>query len=767
MAGSDKHSRKDLLYDLLRHVQAGVVIHTADTRILAVNPKACELLGLTEKKLLGVDAQSKVWHFISDDGSLIKPEGYPVNRAIREKKIVRDMVAGINRPGRKGLVWVLANADPVFSDNGTIERVVVTFMDITDWKLSEEALRESEEKYRILAEASPEMIYFIDSNGVVQYVNTAGLGMFNAGGDGVIGKNISEIFPPDLAKRHMQAIRRVVSTGQIHRAEIAEQFPRGTRWIDVRLSPVRNSAGAIVGVLGLSQDITERKNAEDALRSSEERYRSIVEHVNDALYIHDLKGTILDCNDNACKMVGYSREELVGSHLAKIDSLQERDQLKQRTEYIINHGSLVFDGEHIRKDGTPVAINVSATLVSKEGNGIVHSFVRDCTDLRKMEAELQKAQKLEALGVLAGGIAHDFNNLLGGVFGFIDLARLSLKPEDPATEYLNMAYVAFERAKGLSMQLLTFAKGGAPIKKVLSIASMLRESCILALSGSNIRYTCNIPNNLASIEGDEYQLAQVFSNILINARQAMPDGGMVTLSAENRTIKERDGIPVPAGKYLVVSIQDEGIGIPQKIVDRIFDPFFTTKQQGSGLGLAISYSIVKRHGGHIEVTATSTGGSTITTYLPASDVDAVESPETIDTGLLKGSERILVMDDETSVREAVVRILRSFGYTVQAVADGTEALDKYRNSLETNTPFNLVILDLTVPGGMGGEKTLAELRKIDPEVVAVVSSGYADNAILSNPEAHGFKGMITKPFRAAEMLQTVKRILQGKRVSRV
>ena len=294
----------------------------------------------------------------------------------------------------------------------------------------------------------------------------------------------------------------------------------------------------------------------------------------------------------------------------------------------------------------------------------------------------------------------------------------------------------------------------------MRLQDILRDSCSLALSGSNIKCEYRIDDNLWLIEGDENQLAQVFSNLVINAWQAMPEGGAVTIGAENCALESGQVGKLPAGRYVVLTVKDEGIGIPEKIIDKIFDPFFTTKQRGSGLGLATSYSIVTRHGGHIVVSSRPGEGSAFTIFLPASDLPGVHEPETAADADLRGSGRVLVMDDERVIREMVRDILT--GYEVVITAEGREAVEEYNNALREKNGFNLVILDLTVPGGMGGEKTLQELRKVDPQVVAIVSSGYSDNAELTRFQEFGFSGMVAKPYRTAELLLAVKKAISKK-----
>jgi two-component system cell cycle sensor histidine kinase/response regulator CckA len=561
---------------------------------------------------------------------------------------------------------------------------------------------------------------------------------------------------PVLSERDQEGLRAIAVIPFRHDGHVIGSLNLASHTVDempaqakILLEIIASQIGSEVG----------RLSALTALHASEARYRSIVENMNDEMLIIDFAGNILDVNDNACQVLGYTRAELIGLNLSAIDSASDASHFQRRVAHLIEKGSLIFDGEHRRKEGSLVAVNVSARIVSREKQGIIQCFVRDISAIRKMEIELARKQKLEALGILAGGIAHDFNNLLGGVFGFMDLARMSMQPGDPAINYLDEALAGFEQAKNLSQQLLTFAKGGSPVKRTVRVADIIRGCSTLALSGSNIKVIAEIPESVSAVEADQHQLAQVFSNLLINARQAMPNGGTITVTADNRTYDGAGTIPLSAGAYVAVAIRDEGVGIPEKIIDRIFDPFFSTKQQGSGLGLSICFSIVKRHGGHIEVSSIAGIGSVFTVWLPATAQTQLKMAGAPDLPSFKGTGRILVMDDEPAIRAMASAILRSAGYDVVAVANGESAVETYRSALEAQSPFDLQILDLTVPGGMGGEKTMAELQKINPDVIAIVSSGYADSSLLADFEGHGFAAMIPKPYMVNELLAVVTKAL--------
>lgn len=382
----------------------------------------------------------------------------------------------------------------------------------------------------------------------------------------------------------------------------------------------------------------------------------------------------------------------------------------------------------------------------------------------RMESELARVEKLESLGLLAGGIAHDFGNLLGSVMGNISLAMLDTDPASPARQQLIKAEGASLRAQELIRQLLTFSRGGTPVKKLLSLPGLITEAAGLSLRGSRVLHEIAIPGGLWSVEADDGQLMQVFSNLLINADQAMPDGGIIRISAQNVTLAADDIPPLGAGRYVKVSIRDDGTGIPQEHLFRIFDPFFTTKKKGSGLGLATSYSIVRKHDGIMTVESEPGKGTAFHLYLPASQDDASFLSRS-DT-YVKGSGHILIMDDEEDMRSTTGDMLMRLGYSVDFAGEGGEAIAKYRGAREGGRPFDAVIMDLTIPGGMGGREAIQQLLAIDPGALAIVSSGYSDDTVLADHRSFGFRGVVRKPYRLRDLSEVVADVLRegGKRL---
>jgi signal transduction histidine kinase/ActR/RegA family two-component response regulator len=368
---------------------------------------------------------------------------------------------------------------------------------------------------------------------------------------------------------------------------------------------------------------------------------------------------------------------------------------------------------------------------------------------KQIENELLRIQRLESLAILAGGIAHDFNNILTGIIGNLSLAKLYAKPGEKLYHLLTEVEKASVRAKDLTQQILTFSKGGVPIKKPADIRETIKESASFVLMGSNIKCDFDFPDELWNVEIDETQMCQAIQNIILNAKESMPEGGRIKVICENILISDDSPLPLNPGRYIRITIKDQGAGIDKKYIDKIFDPFFSTKHTGSGLGLSVTYSIIKKHHGHITVSSEPGKGTTFYIYLPASD----KRPTTLKEikPLYRGKGRVLVMDDDKTIRDLIKDMLPELGYEVKTAKDGEEAIEVYKSALEEGRPFDVVILDLTVAGGMGGREAIKKLLEIDPHVNAIVSSGYSNDPVIANFKQYGFRGFIIKPYSIHEV----------------
>ncbi|MCL6584523.1 MAG: response regulator, partial [bacterium] len=433
--------------------------------------------------------------------------------------------------------------------------------------------------------------------------------------------------------------------------------------------------------------------------------------------------------------------------------------------------SLMYSGEERferdveieRAGGKKLSCILTATpFRSPDGDvvGFMENF-KDITEHKKAETELQRAQKLESIGVLAGGIAHDFNNLLTAIIGNISLLNLHLEAETTLSKILKETEKAAYQAKRLTSQLLTFSKGGLPVKKAASIAELLTNTAAFALSGSKARCELLLPDDLWWAEIDEGQMSQAINNLLINSIQAMPEGGVITIRAENELLEGSEGLPLKQGAYVKISIKDQGSGIPEKYLSQVFDPYFTTKEQGSGLGLSITYAIIKGHGGHITVESQPGAGATFHIYLPASEQGIVLSRQETQKELHTGRGRILFMDDQASLRSLVSDMLHDLGYEVELAKEGDEAIELYERAKESHRPFDAVILDLTIPGGMGGEEAIKRLHQLDPGVKAIVSSGYSQDPVMAEYRQHGFCEVVAKPYGIRELSEVLHKVIDG------
>lgn len=426
----------------------------------------------------------------------------------------------------------------------------------------------------------------------------------------------------------------------------------------------------------------------------------------------------------------------------------------------------------IAADGREVWLRDIVTVIVENDQPVkLRGVMVDLTEHKQQEAVLEqerlRAAKLESLGVLAGGIAHDFNNFLAAIMGNLSLARLAVEPDSALDQTLREAEHACQRASTLIRQLLAFAKGGAPLKRPIQLGTVVRESTELAARGAALEYTISLAPDLWPVEADEGQIGQVIHNLVLNARQAMPQGGRLAVQAENVTLTEgADGslgkVPLPDGPYVRIQVRDTGPGIPQEHLAKIFDPYFTMRPGGTGLGLAVVQGIVRRHNGHVTVHSTLGHGTTMTVYLPAvpgAAPAAAPSVPQVERELPAGKGYVLLMDDDAAIRSLVSRLLGQLGYSVEAVADGAAAVERYREALEAGRPFDAVIMDLTIPGRMGGREAIEHLRALDPGVRAIVSSGYSDDPVLADHARYGFCGVLSKPYRAADLAAALAQAL--------
>jgi PAS domain S-box-containing protein len=514
----------------------------------------------------------------------------------------------------------------------------------------------------------------------------------------------------------------------------------------------------------LHADELARRNALDALQESAEKYRSIVETSTDWIWAIDLEGRHTYTNDRVRDILGIEPEELLRASALELLHPEDVPRVRELLGAARSSGAgwqgVVLRWRH--RDGTYRWIESNA-VAARDARGALAGFRgvdRDISERRRLEEELVKTQKLEAIGTLAGGIAHDFNNLLQGLFGYISLARLHLDQPAEADAMLGQAERALDLSVNLTTQLLTFAKGGAPLKSVISLPEILEDPVRFALSGSRSDYRITLGTRLWAVDADAGQVGQVLQNLALNASEAMPRGGTVAIDVRNEVIAPGSNPLVPAGgDFVRIDVSDTGVGIPGRHLARIFDPYFTTKQRGSGLGLATSYSIVRSHNGFIEATSRPGEGSVFSVFLPAFRGGASLKPAAV-ARIDRSPAHVLVMDDEAMVRDVAAKLLGSLGHTVTTAADGEEAVALFRAAQEEGRPFDVVLLDLTVRKGMGGDEAIRRLLELDPHVKAVVSSGYSDAAVLADYRSHGFVARLAKPYQTEDLRACLEALLE-------
>jgi PAS domain S-box-containing protein len=661
------------------------------------------------------------------------------------------------------ILWIQARGQIIRDPQSRIDHVYGVFFDITKQREIEEALRESEEHLKTIMDSIRAGVVMIDaeSRHIVDVNHYAGE-MIGLAKDQLLEQDCQGLF----------------CTGDADGCPVVSSslFPVETECCLMtsqgQAIPILKTAATIKRggrsyILLSFLDLTGQKKVERDLAAEKERLGVTLRSIGDGVIATDTEGRVVLMNQVAEDLTGWTQEEARGLPVAKVFSLvheHTRKTCNPRVNKVIRTGKVVSLPSHIilqARDGAEYILAATAAPIIDQQSqviGVVLVF-QDVTQKRHTEAELQKMEKLTSLGILAGGIAHDFNNILTGILGNISLAMISTPQQGDIFRRLAEAEQATLRARDLVQQLLTFAKGGAPVKEVTSLEEIIRDSATFACRGSQVRGDIAFSQDLWHVEVDPGQISQVIQNLVINAIQAMPTGGAVTIRGKNALLKEERGLPLPSGRYVEIKVKDQGIGIPPNYLPKIFDPYFSTKQKGSGLGLATAYSIIKNHEGYMTVESTLGEGSTFFIYLPAS-AQKVESERKDEACQFhQGSGRILVMDDDAGVRQVAGKILTHLGYEVDYAVHGAEAIEQYQAALSAGQPYDLVIMDLTIPGGMGGEEALQALRKIEPRTRAIVSSGYADDPIMTRYQEYGFCGVIKKPYRVSTFTQVLQEVL--------
>ncbi|MBN2077954.1 MAG: PAS domain S-box protein [Spirochaetes bacterium] len=637
-------------------------------------------------------------------------------------------------------------------------------VEVVEHVRDKEALKRSEERFRGVVERNFDLIFTMDREGHFTYLSPSVVPLTGYRADELVGKSFWEYLEDEMKGLAMLTFGDLLKGREVIGYEATVSRKDGIRIsLEVNVSPVM-SRGDVIGFQGIGRDITERKLAEETLIEEKERLSITLRSIAEGVIATDTRFRVHLMNSAAEELTGWHQTRAKGRPLRDILVLVDRETGSRR-EFLESEitGSSVSSRSGsllIRSDGSERIVSERAAPIRDRGGGVGgYVFViRDITEEVKFRNELLKIEKLESIGILAGGIAHDFNNILTAIIGNITLARLVSPENGRLNEILADAELASQRARDLTQQFLTFSKGGAPVRQIASVEDIIRDSSRFVLRGSRVRCIYDFKEGLWPVNVDVGQFSQVIQNLVLNAEQAMPEGGEISITTENIVAEKDSGIPLKPGNYVRIMVSDSGVGIPAENIPKVFDPYFTTKAGGNGLGLTSTFSIIKRHDGYISVESFPGSGTSFSIYLPSTDSGDVEV-KGVEESPAHLTGKVLFMDDDEAVNATAMKMLEHLGFKVEIAHDGGQAVGLYERSLDIGEPFDVVILDLTIPGGMGGKKTLERLMALDDGVRAVVSSGYSTDLVMANYRDYGFKGVIAKPYRIDELSRVLHLVM--------
>ncbi len=741
-----------------------IIIMDIDNRIIDANPATLKATGLTKEQIIG-QLCYQIFHCTE------KPPCNCPNEKLKKSLHLESYTMEMKALGRKYLITVA----PVFDGEGKrITRVIHIAKDVTELRKAEAAHIDSEKKFEGIFQAAADGILladivdkkFVDANDAI-------CKMLGYTRDELLQCNVMDIHPEKDLPHITNVFKKQVNGKILVASELPVRRKDGSLfYADISSKTVM--LGDRYFLIGIFRDISYRLKTEQLLKAEKKLAQKYLDVASVMLVVLNTKGEITLINQKGCEILHIHEKDALGKNW--FDTFIPKKMTKEIKSVFrqIMRADLqpveYYKNKILSQNGEIRDIAFHNTIL-RDTKGIIIGLLSSGEDITekikaekiklKLQEEIQKNNKLKSLGILAGGIAHDFNNTLAAILGNIELAEI--QTESTSEVYLLLAEVkkASIRAKDLTQQLLTFSKGGDPVKQTAVIGTIILDSANFVLHGTSIIADYRIPENLWQVDVDTGQISQVIQNIIINARHAMPDGGVIKIYCQNIEDITKESISLPTGQYIKLTIADSGAGIPKKYIDKIFDPYFSTKQKGSGLGLAICYSIIKKHNGNISVQSKTNKGTVFTIYLPAStkiNHGLIPSKPDITTG--KNKATIMVMDDEVIVRDMIKQMLLRSGHEVVLAENGQEAIEIYNEYYKSNQTIDVIIMDLTIAGGLGGKHTAPKILKIDPTAKIIIISGYANNPIMAHSQDYGFAASLAKPFQLAELNKIINEILE-------
>ncbi|HEA69839.1 MAG TPA: PAS domain S-box protein [Desulfobacterales bacterium] len=756
---SEKEYRSTL-NDLL----VGVVVHASDTSILLSNPEATAILGLTNEQMSGKKTIDPTWHFVHEDSTIMKVEDYPVSKVFSTKKPLYDYVVGINRPDRDYVTWVIVNAIPVFSNNGELEKVVVNFVDITTRKQAEEALRESEEKYQTILASIEDSYFEVNQRGEITFFNESFSKIIGYPPDELMGMKNDKYLDQKSRRKVFKMFNAVWKTGipiKLFEYELIRKNGE-KRTVQTSVSLMTDENGQKVGFRGIIRDVSYNKLMEEALRESEEKYRLLIENANDSIFIAQDE-SIKFPNPKGVEMTGYSAEELAKMPFINLIHPDDRDMVLDRHKRKLSGEKLpaTYNFKMVNKAREEFWVQLNTVIINWEGRPATLNFLRDITEQKELEAQLQQTHKMEAIATLAGGIAHEFNNALTGVVGNIELLEMRLPDNKIVKEHTEAMKSSSHRMANLTSQLLAYARGGRYQAKTISLSDFVENTLPIIKSNidPSIRLETDLPRDIFSVEADPAQIQMVLSAVVSNSSEAIEGEGHIRITASNKEIDAAFAENHPElnpGSYACLTVEDDGKGMDVETLNKIFDPFYTTKFMGRGLGMAAVYGIVRNHDGWITVDSELNKGTIIRIYLPAIETEEVKKEAIVEsaTEMPKGEGTILIIEDEEMVMNVIRAVLERLGYRMLEAETGREAVEIAKTF---DGDIDLALLDIKLPD-IRGDKVYPLIMEARPNLKVIVCSGYSIDTARGILDA-GAQAFIQKPFSVKEISQKLREIL--------